>query len=620
MPNARLNERAPFFAEVDVLAAGTPTPRRVWGSDVSETGMFLQTTHPFRVGDRVSLRFDCEATPVHVRAAEVMWVRPFEPISVDGSMPGAGLKFVALDPPSRAALRKFVAPHLVDTTLPETAAAALDPLPPPVASLPPITGSILTKTEHKQIITDEMIAISLPPFSEPPVSAKHNKKHPAPAPITIGPRRLRSTPPLGSMPSPHAPPSSSPPAANGMPSVAVMSVVPTSMPPVVASLPPHPLAGWSFRKDDSDTDEAPIETNAPIELVVNDTVPIAAAAPMTRSPKGEEQPLGFHSTPPFHKLDLRFDDEAPASVGASLAPVSASNSGVFARTPSFTGSLPPDEARFFDMSSSPPSAPAATQVPDEDHIIAVEHAVVHGDLAIKHLPIAYERRASPSVSMKSRALPMAFVLLCSGTLIGVVVGTVMKRMKQHVPVALTQAPPPAPTLVPVAPAAVVAPATPVKDVAALEQELALASEAPKPAGPIVSAPPPVKDTMPRKASAADESATDATLASTKPRSEDKAEKKKAKAGDRLTLDVNVGSGARLVKAFTLASPSRIVVDLAGAKLPKAPLLNPADGVARVRFGSPAPGTGRVVVELDRDGKAYGVETWVSRGALTVTFK
>ena len=89
MPNARLNDRAPFFAEVDVLATGTPSPRRVWGTDVSETGMFLQTTHPFRIGDRVSLRFDCEATPVHVRAAEVMWVRPFEPVSVEpDSIPG----------------------------------------------------------------------------------------------------------------------------------------------------------------------------------------------------------------------------------------------------------------------------------------------------------------------------------------------------------------------------------------------------------------------------------------------------------------------------------------------------------------------------------------------------
>ena len=88
MPNARLTERAPFFAEVDVLASGAPSPRRLWGSDVSETGIFLQTTQPFRIGDRVSLRFDVQANEVHVRAAEVMWVRPFEPVAVDGKLPG----------------------------------------------------------------------------------------------------------------------------------------------------------------------------------------------------------------------------------------------------------------------------------------------------------------------------------------------------------------------------------------------------------------------------------------------------------------------------------------------------------------------------------------------------
>src|SRR5207244_9839782 len=87
MPNARLAERAPFFAEVDVVAAGLPAPRRVWGTDVSETGMFLQTTQPFRIGDRVSIRFDVAEREVHVRAAEVMWVRPFEPINVDGKLP-----------------------------------------------------------------------------------------------------------------------------------------------------------------------------------------------------------------------------------------------------------------------------------------------------------------------------------------------------------------------------------------------------------------------------------------------------------------------------------------------------------------------------------------------------
>ncbi len=573
MPNARLNDRAPFFAEVDVLATGTPTPRRVWGTDVSETGMFIQTTHPFRVGDRVSLRFDCEAMPVHVRAAEVMWVRPFEPISVDGSMPGVGVKFVALDPPARAALRRFVAPHLVDTTLPETPANELDGLPPPLASLPPITGSIVMKTtgkEFKQVITDEMIAISLPPFSEPPF--KNTKPMGTPAPITIGPRRLKSTPPIIQVAQ------ASPPATK-----ATMSMVPT------ASLPPHPLAGWTFRKE-----ETPFFEN---DTTVSDTT--VSDTTVSGPPQGIES----HAMEKMG-LDMRFEDDAPLSTGTS---------GVFSSMSSFTGSLPPDESRLFEMSNPPAlrseDAPPITQVPDEDAIVAVEQAVVQGDLSIKHLPIARDRRSSPKVNVRNRALPMAFVLLCSGTLVGVVVGTVVKRMKAHVPVALaTNAPITAPTLAPPAPVVQAPPA--VALAAEVEQELA----APKPAGPIVSAPPPVKDAhLPRKTEGASTGA-ETTLASAI-----QVNAPARKKGDKHVVEVNVGD-ATLVKAFTLASPSRVVVDLAGSKLPKAPMLNPGAGVSRVRFGSPAPGTGRVVVELDRDGKADGVETWVSRGVLTVTFK
>lgn len=371
-----------------------------------------------------------------------------------------------------------------------------------------------------------------------------------------------------------------------------MSMVPT------ASLPPHPLAGWTFRKEDTPFFE-------------NDAT---RATTVSGPPQGVE-PRAMEKM----GLDMRFDDDAP--------PLATGTSGVFASMSSFTGSLPPDETRLFEMSNPPSSnngsvdelereishtivntsAPPITQIPDEDAVIAVEQAVVQGDLAIKHLPIGRERRSSPMMSVKSRALPMAFVLLCSGTLVGVVAGTVVKHMKAHVPVALAAADLAAPTLAP--PAPIVVPPAPVALAAQVEQELA----APKPAGPIVSAPPPVKDAaLPRKTES-----RDSTLASTVQVAPTMTPSHKK--GDKHVIEVNVGD-ATLVKAFTLASPSRVVVDVAGGKLPKAPMLNPDGGVSRVRFGSPAPGTSRVVVELDRDGKANGVETWVSRGVLTITFK
>ena len=172
--NARQTDRAPFLAEIDVLAADTPAPRRLWGGDVSETGMFLQTTHPYRVGDRVALRFDLEDNEVHVRAAEVMWVRSFEPISVDGRIPGVGVRFVTLDPPARAALRRLVREEVGghrkgDTTLPDLASQAIPQQSLPATSLPPITQSMIARAGDTDIErTEEMLAMSLPPFTDPP--------------------------------------------------------------------------------------------------------------------------------------------------------------------------------------------------------------------------------------------------------------------------------------------------------------------------------------------------------------------------------------------------------------------------------------------------------------------
>ena len=108
MANSRLSPRASFFAEVDVLSSAEAMPQRVWGQNLSEAGIFLQTTKPFHPGDRLSLRFDISESEVHVRAAEVVWVKPFEPINVDGTLPGVGVRFLSVDPPTRAAIRRYV--------------------------------------------------------------------------------------------------------------------------------------------------------------------------------------------------------------------------------------------------------------------------------------------------------------------------------------------------------------------------------------------------------------------------------------------------------------------------------------------------------------------------------
>jgi uncharacterized protein (TIGR02266 family) len=165
MHNARLADRAPFSGQVDLVPHKTANVLRVWGHDVSETGMFLQTTQPFLVGDTVSLRFDVDDNEVHVRAAEVVWVRPFEPVSVDGKLPGIGLRFVSVDPPARAALRRLAKPKSASST---------DALPPPKVTLPPLTESIIARAQgieprgKRAPSKSTLPFISLAPFSQLP--------------------------------------------------------------------------------------------------------------------------------------------------------------------------------------------------------------------------------------------------------------------------------------------------------------------------------------------------------------------------------------------------------------------------------------------------------------------
>ncbi len=585
MPNARLTERAPFFAEVDVLAAGTIAPHRVWGADVSETGMFLQTTHPFRIGDRLSLRFDCEDDPVHVPAAEVMWVRPFTPINVDGKAPGVGLKFLTVDQQARAVLRKLVLPQLENTTLPSRPADQLDALPPPRATLPPLTDSLLAMTSGRlQEVTDEMFSLglaaagsglrpslpadsaqeefylSLPPFSLPPVSpppemmpapsddnVRADEHCGAPLPATKAACAFDTSEPMDS-------PSTTSIEAN--------------------AIPPHPLAAWSFRRD----------------------VPFAAHDDFAEVAQQDDVPS--HSTAP---LDLRFDDEAPHRPACPL---------------------PAEDAPFAgNFRSSPPTAPL-----DEDAMLALESAVAYGDLSLGHLPVADERRASPAVSTGSRTLPIAIALLCGGVMTGVLIGTAMRELPSPIP-AVADATTADPALL--APLATLQVA---RTVAEVEKELvppreavAMAPLAPHEAA---SAEPSVAATTAATAattipaaitiSATTATTTKTTLAAAPPAPVAKPAKAAKASSEGSSLELRVGD-AKIVKAFTLTAPSRVVVDLKGARLPANPL-RPGGAIKKVRFGTQTTGSDRVVIELEQTARASGLHTAIKSGVLLVTFR
>lgn len=190
MPENRLAERADFFAQVDVIHPGAQTPRRVWGKDLSDTGMFLQASNSFKKGDRIALRFDVDGVEVRVGSAEVVWVRPFEPISVDGQMPGVGIKFLSIEPEHRDVIRRYVGkeggvddePRATWVSMPPlTEEPRIAPLPPSSLSLPPTTPTMLRELRRGG---DTMELVSLPPFTMPPADAPV----PAPPPLATQPR------------------------------------------------------------------------------------------------------------------------------------------------------------------------------------------------------------------------------------------------------------------------------------------------------------------------------------------------------------------------------------------------------------------------------------------------
>ncbi|HEY4118110.1 MAG TPA: PilZ domain-containing protein [Byssovorax sp.] len=488
-----MSDRAPFFAEVDIVAASLPAPRRVWGSDVSESGIFLQTTQPFRVGDRVSLRFDLEEHEVHVRAAEVMWVRAFEPIAVDGRLPGVGLKFVALDPPARAALRRFVQPTLSDTQP-----------------------------------TQEML--SLPPFSQPPLNISMPEDEPLGMPEEV--RVFKNTKPWG-------------------------TPRPVTIGPKTRSDPPMLLAGWTFRKD---------ESFAPAEAT----------------------------------LDMRFDDARPSDVPAPHKL---------------------DESPIFDVTSNPPAA--ALRDGENSAPPVLDKELSEGRVAVLHLPVGEPRKTTSSPRKQNHALAAAVALLAVGTLVGSGVGYATKRWHRHEariaatvhkhPAATHAAPPssastPATLASATLTSATLTSATSATSATSTTLASATSATSANPSGTASASGGAVRSVvdverdLPRKPDVVE-------LADTAP------PKPHARAH---SASVKVGN-AEVTKVFALTSPTRIVVDITGGKLPKASL-EPGDGVTRIRFGHPGTNKGRVVLELDSDKKPRDLEAHVDDGVLNVTFK
>jgi len=231
MHHARLAERAPFERQVDLVPATGDRALREWASDVSETGMSIVTRQPFAIGDTVTVRFDHGYDEVHIRAAEVVWVR--REGALDGRPPGIGVRFLSVDPAVRATLRRLVVP--VRSQPPSTSRSPTAPAPHgrveitedllrPASAGPPLPGGLGASG------VPTPVAVSVPPDEPAPSPAARvfDATPCVPRAVTLGPRS-RSTPPAASML----------PAATRTQTVARADA--------------DPFAGWTFRRADDIT-------------------------------------------------------------------------------------------------------------------------------------------------------------------------------------------------------------------------------------------------------------------------------------------------------------------------------------------------------------------------------
>ena len=649
MHTARLNHRTPFLGRVDVVPHAGVTSLQAWGQDVSETGMFLQTTQPFAVGDSVSIRFEVDGLEVHVRAATVVWVRRFEPVAVDGKSPGIGLRFVSIDPPARAALRRLTSVKVANED---------SVLPAPTMTLPPLSRSIIQAAGGRDLDdTQDLLppsslprstgeAISLPPmqFTMPPVtiaptlvpaasraddvnltseSRVFAGVPDAPRPITMLPR-LRSLPPTKA------------PVMSMTTSIVQPSAVLNSHPPVNAAItqPMHSLppvdavdvfAGWTFAK---------VESTAPVASAIDEDA--VTTPPMAVDAVTAEQLQARFSSELQDELD---DDSAPENAtilnpsileAQTVPPSVISDSAVdeFFTERAHDGSDDSlgigtvDDSGAYSLGAVVASTPPTPSVVREVSM-ADERRSDRGD----------RRTPKPQASKPSssrRSMQVAAVLLVAGCAAGGAVGVLSRaaRSKPTTTSATTVAAvaPEAPAVMNVAdaeaelfgkkPKAATAPTSPMPKPVVDEVPAAAVAVVPVEAPKVEAKVEPVKvaeapqAVAPKAAPKAEASLTSTT----------KVEKKKpplvTKPG---RLEVDLPEGGHVKKVFALAAPARVVVDFDSAKLPAKTVELGEAGALELRFGKPDASTQRVVIVLDGDNKPDAVEARLEGDRLIATW-
>jgi Tfp pilus assembly protein PilZ len=146
MTSARLADRIDCQMEVDVLKTGMEMPNRIQGHNLSQSGMFLAAADYFRVGDRLSLRFNTNAEEeVYIRSAEVVWIRSETEVRLEDEPSGVGVRFLTLESSGRSRIASYMKRSADFMPVAEEA-----PLPLPLSGQDNSSSSLTPKSSARQ--------------------------------------------------------------------------------------------------------------------------------------------------------------------------------------------------------------------------------------------------------------------------------------------------------------------------------------------------------------------------------------------------------------------------------------------------------------------------------------
>ena len=101
----RRNPRTLIKIQVDYASEGAYLYD--YSRDLSEGGIFIQTTNPKNIGDRIQLKFILPELLEEIKAlGEVAWVNQKD---VEGLTPGMGVRFINLDKEKSALIQDVIA-------------------------------------------------------------------------------------------------------------------------------------------------------------------------------------------------------------------------------------------------------------------------------------------------------------------------------------------------------------------------------------------------------------------------------------------------------------------------------------------------------------------------------